>query len=56
MDTMNKIVDDYLEYLRVQKNYSPLTIQSYKREIDEFKAYLIQEEIEDFINYKYETN
>lgn len=53
MDTMQKMVHEYLDYLKYQRNYSPLTIESYQREIQLFIDYLIQEGIEDFNDVKY---
>ncbi len=41
METIkNKDLDDYLEYLVVQKDYSDHTISSYKEDLDEYLLYL----------------
>lgn len=42
---MNKAENAYLQYLRHQKQYSDKTVDSYKRDIDKFQAYLDQEGI-----------
>lgn len=39
-------LQDYLEYLKYQKNYSDYTIQNYERDILEFFGYLDQESLE----------
>lgn len=54
MDTINRIVNEYLDYLKFQKNYSSLTIESYQRDIDEFVVYFIKEGIESFDEIKYQ--
>ena len=38
-----KIINDYLEYLKYQKNYSDYTVLSYKNDILEFIDYLSRE-------------
>lgn len=53
MDTMQRMVNDYLDYLKFQKNYSQLTIQSYQREIQEFIDFLMSENINGFSEVKY---
>lgn len=40
MDQLYKLVKEYLDFLKYQKNYSELTIQGYQREIDHFIAFL----------------
>lgn len=37
---MNKTESDYLQHLLYQRNYSPKTIDSYRRDIDKFLLYL----------------
>ncbi len=54
MDTINRIINEYLDYLKYQKNYSSLTIESYQRDIDEFVMYFISEGIETFGEVKYQ--
>ena len=50
MDTNieNKELNDYLEYLKFQKNYSDYTIENYKHDIIEYLEYLNKESL----NYK----
>lgn len=54
MDTNieNKELNDYLEYLKYQKNYSEHTINSYKHDIIEYLEYLNSENLE-FKNIEY---
>lgn len=40
---MNKYIDEYLDYLKYQKNYSNYTIDNYMRDIDEYFVYLEKE-------------
>ena len=40
---MDKTLELYLDYLKEQKNYSPNTIDSYKRDIDMFLAFMKDE-------------
>ena len=47
-----KIINDYLEYLKYQKNYSDYTVLSYKNDILEFIDYLSREEL-DFKTIEY---
>ena len=47
-----KIINDYLEYLKYQKNYSDYTILCYKNDILEFIDYLSREEL-DFKTIEY---
>lgn len=51
--TLDKQVQQYLDYLQYQRNYSDHTIDSYRREIKQFLNFLKQEAIDDFkdINY-----
>ena len=41
-----KIINNYLEYLKYQKNYSDYTILNYKNDILEFFNYLSSENLE----------
>lgn len=50
---MNNYVQEYLDYLKYQKNYSALTIQGYQREILHFVGYMREQCIEDFNDVKY---
>lgn len=43
-----KYVEDYLTYLKVQKNYSSRTINSYKVDIEEFLLYINKENLDLF--------
>ena len=54
MDTINRIINEYLDYLKYQKNYSSLTVESYKRDIDEFVLYFISEGMTSFEEIKYQ--
>ena len=47
-----KYLEEYLTYLKVQKNYSDKTITSYKIDIEEFFSYLDKECL-DLLNVKY---
>lgn len=53
MNDFRKQLQEYLDYLNYQKNYSPLTIAGYKREIEHFIMYLHQQDIESFENVEY---
>ena len=52
MKRNNVYLNDYLEYLKFQKNYSDYTIQSYKNDIEEFFQYLNRESL-NFDNIEY---
>lgn len=41
----NKYLDEYLEYLKYQKNYSDYTVVSYQNDIEEYLEYLCRERI-----------
>lgn len=43
MEKSNKFLNDYLEYLKYQKNYSDYTVLSYQNDIEEFLEYLNRE-------------
>ncbi len=49
----NDYVDEYMKYLKFQKGYSSLTIESYYREISEFIDYLKEESIDSLIKVEY---
>lgn len=53
MDIVHKEIKEYLDYLKYQKNYSKLTIDSYQREIQQFVDYLKKEDIHYFTDVKY---
>ena len=48
LETENKILNNYLDYLKYQKKYSINTVESYKNDIREFFRYLRSENL----NYK----
>ena len=39
----NKYFNDYLDFLKYEKNYSDYTVLSYKNDIEEFLEYLNRE-------------
>ena len=41
----NRFVNEYVSYLKYERNYSQKTIDSYVRDIDKFFAFLLQEDI-----------
>ena len=42
------LVDKFISYIEAEKRYSPLTVKAYRRDLDEFAAYLVEEyEIKD---------
>lgn len=53
MDDNQEKIKEYLDYLKFQKNYSPLTISGYKRELEHFASYLITENIQNFQDVQY---
>lgn len=53
MHDFHKYVQEYLDYLKYQKNYSELTIKGYKREIEHFLLYLRSEGIDDLKDVQY---
>ena len=53
MNQFDKYVQEYLDVLKYQKNYSSLTIDGYKREIEHFIVYLNKENICDFKDVRY---
>lgn len=50
---LNDYRNEYVKYLRFQKGYSPLTLESYQRDIDEFIRFMNEEEIDDFESVEY---
>lgn len=50
---MQRMANEYFDYLKYQRNYSDLTIQSYRREIQEFIEFLMSEGIHDFKEVEY---
>lgn len=49
---MNKLIDDFLDYLKVERHYSKYTIISYKTDLEEYKEYLKSKDIRD-TDYKF---
>lgn len=43
---MNKQTNEFLTHLKVDRNYSPETIKSYRKDIDKFFAFLFKEDID----------
>lgn len=41
---MNKQILDFLDYLQLERNYSPLTVDSYARDIEKFYRFLLKED------------
>lgn len=46
-------LDEYISYIRLEKNYSSLTVSEYKHDIEEFYAFLSEEGIVDLANVDY---
>lgn len=42
---MNKVESDFLSHLANERNYSPLTIDSYRRDLDKFFKFLLKEDV-----------
>lgn len=51
---MNKYIDDYLEYLEYQKNYSKYTVTNYRDDLAVFNNFLELKKISDIKNVSYE--
>ena len=47
--TLDNYFRQYLDYLQYQRHYADKTIESYKRQIDHFKQFLIEESIDDYM-------
>ena len=41
---MIEILEQYLTYLQFQKNYSPQTIDSYRRDIEKFLVFMNEQQ------------
>lgn len=50
---LNDYRNEYIKYLRFQKGYSPLTIESYQRDIDEFIGYMKKEGLNQYAEVEY---
>ncbi|MFQ9668063.1 tyrosine recombinase XerC [Thomasclavelia spiroformis] len=50
---LDKLINEYLDCLKYERNYSNNTIASYRREIIHFKIYLVQEGIDDYNDVDY---
>ena len=46
---MNKIIDEFIEYLSIQKNYSDMITLNYKKDLEEYSIFLKSK------NYKYDN-
>lgn len=53
MKTFDYYLNEYLDYLKFERNYSDLTIQSYRRQIEHFISFLKKESIESFESVEY---
>ena len=42
---MNKLIENYLDYLKIEKNYSDYTVDNYRQDIIEFMNYLEKESL-----------
>lgn len=51
--SLDKLEQDFLDYLNYQRRYSDKTLESYRREIDHFKNYLNQEMISSYQEVTY---
>ena len=51
--TLDNYFRQYLDYLQYQRHYADKTIESYKRQIDHFKQFLIEESIDDYNDVSY---
>lgn len=51
--SLDKLEQDFLDYLNYQRRYSNKTLESYRREIDHFKNYLNQEMISSYQEVTY---
>lgn len=50
------MTEEFIEYLRVEKKYSPLTCVSYKLDLQQFAAFLAQEcELQDLFSVKHQV-
>lgn len=52
---MDKLRDEFLDYLEIQKGYSDLTIASYRREINDFIIFMRKEGYESFSDASYQV-
>ena len=43
---MSVLIDSFLDYLRLERAYSPKTVQNYKIDLNEFEAYLYHTDAE----------
>ena len=49
---MDKLINDFINYLKIERNYSEHTIISYKTDLEEYKEYLNNKDIKD-TDYKF---
>jgi integrase/recombinase XerC len=53
MDSERQLVVDFLNYLMIEKNSSPFTIEHYEKDINDFTSFLKQQAIEGFAAVSY---
>ncbi|MCM3717169.1 tyrosine recombinase XerC [Fictibacillus phosphorivorans] len=53
MKSERQLVVDFLNYLMIEKNYSPYTIEHYEKDINDFTSFLKQQAIEGFAAVSY---
>ncbi|MGG3572084.1 tyrosine recombinase XerC [Bacillus gobiensis] len=54
MNSQENCIDLFLEYLQIEKNYSQLTVESYKAALEEFFIFINNEGIEQFERVTYQ--
>ena len=42
---MNRPLNEFIEFLKYELNYSPMTIDSYRRDIEKFDLFLLSEKV-----------
>lgn len=50
---MNMLVKSFLEYLQMERNYSPYTIQHYQMDLEEFTVFMQEQIIDQFSDVSY---
>ncbi|MBU2251231.1 MAG: site-specific integrase, partial [Candidatus Omnitrophica bacterium] len=53
MDSFSYYIDKFLNYLEIEKNYSPHTISNYQRDLREFSGFLDSRTCQDIKNIDY---
>ena len=54
MDDRSKLLLAFIEYMKLEKNYSLHTIESYERDITEFFMFMNEQSIEDFSTIRFQ--